>query len=36
MYDFVEKLVSIALPRVRDFQGIALKGFDGKETSVLE
>lgn len=30
MYDFIEKLVSIALPRVRDFQGVALKGFDGK------
>ncbi|MBT4384782.1 50S ribosomal protein L5 [Candidatus Peregrinibacteria bacterium] len=30
MYDFVERLVNVALPRVRDFQGITVKGFDGK------
>lgn len=30
MYDFMERLVNIALPRVRDFQGINVKGFDGK------
>lgn len=30
MYDFVERLVNIALPRVRDFQGISVKGFDHK------
>jgi large subunit ribosomal protein L5 len=30
MYDFVERLVNIALPRVRDFQGISVKGFDRK------
>lgn len=30
MYDFLEKLVRIALPRVRDFKGISLKSFDGK------
>jgi large subunit ribosomal protein L5 len=29
MYDFVEKLVKIALPRVRDFKGISNKSFDG-------
>jgi large subunit ribosomal protein L5 len=29
MYDFVERLVRVALPRVRDFQGIGVKGFDG-------
>lgn len=29
MYDFLEKLVRIALPRVRDFKGISLKSFDG-------
>lgn len=29
MYDFVEKLVNISLPRLRDFQGLDLKGFDG-------
>jgi len=30
MYDFINKLVNIALPRVRDFQGISIKSFDGK------
>lgn len=30
MYEFLEKLISIALPRVRDFQGINPKAFDGK------
>jgi large subunit ribosomal protein L5 len=30
MYDFFEKLVTIALPRVKDFQGTKLKAFDGK------
>jgi len=29
MYDFVDKLVNVALPRVRDFRGLALSGFDG-------
>ena len=30
MYDFVEKLVKIALPRVRDFRGLSPKSFDGR------
>ncbi len=29
MYDFVEKLVKVALPRVRDFKGISNQSFDG-------
>ncbi len=29
MYDFLEKLVNITLPRVRDFRGISGKSFDG-------
>jgi large subunit ribosomal protein L5 len=29
MYDFIDKLVNIALPRVRDFRGISGKAFDG-------
>lgn len=29
MYDFLERLISVALPRVRDFRGIPPKGFDG-------
>ena len=30
MYEFLERLISIALPRVRDFQGVNDKSFDGK------
>lgn len=30
MYEFLERLISIALPRVRDFQGLEIKGFDGR------
>jgi large subunit ribosomal protein L5 len=30
MYDFIEKLIKIALPRVRDFKGISPKSFDGR------
>jgi large subunit ribosomal protein L5 len=29
MYDFLNKLVNVALPRVRDFRGLPLKSFDG-------
>jgi len=29
MYDFLDKLVNVALPRVRDFRGISGKAFDG-------
>ncbi|MCB9187438.1 MAG: 50S ribosomal protein L5 [Flavobacteriales bacterium] len=30
MYEFLERLISVALPRVRDFRGINPKGFDGR------
>ncbi|MGB0452327.1 MAG: 50S ribosomal protein L5 [Bacteriovoracaceae bacterium] len=30
MYEFLDRLVSISLPRVRDFRGISSKGFDGR------
>lgn len=30
MYEFFDKLVSIALPRVRDFRGVPTKSFDGR------
>lgn len=30
MYDFLNKLVTVALPRVRDFRGISTEGFDGR------
>ncbi|HUS23732.1 MAG TPA: 50S ribosomal protein L5 [Candidatus Binatia bacterium] len=29
MYEFLERLISIALPRIRDFRGIKANGFDG-------
>lgn len=30
MYEFLDRLISVTLPRVRDFQGLKLKGFDGR------
>ncbi len=30
MWDFLEKLIKISLPRVRDFRGLSAKGFDGQ------
>ena len=30
MYEFLDRLISIALPRVRDFRGVSPKGFDGR------
>ncbi len=35
MYDFVDRLVSIALPRTRDFKGISPKSFDGRGNYTL-
>jgi len=35
MYDFFDHLVNIALPRVKDFRGIAGKGFDGRGNYTL-
>jgi len=35
MYDFFERLVNIALPRVRDFRGISGKAFDGRGNYTL-
>ena len=35
MYEFLDRLISIALPRVRDFQGISTKAFDGKGNYAL-
>ena len=29
MYEFLDRLISVAIPRVRDFRGISEKGFDG-------
>jgi large subunit ribosomal protein L5 len=35
MYEFFDRLVSIALPRVRDFKGVSSKSFDGKGNYTL-
>ena len=35
MYDFLDRLIGIALPRVRDFKGISPKGFDGRGNYTL-
>ncbi|MCL6562242.1 MAG: 50S ribosomal protein L5 [Firmicutes bacterium] len=35
MYDFVEKLFYVALPRVRDFHGVSTRGFDGRGSYTL-
>ena len=35
MYDFLEKLIRIALPRVRDFRGVSDKSFDGRGNYTL-
>lgn len=35
MYNFLEKLISITLPRVRDFRGISNKAFDGRGNYTL-
>jgi large subunit ribosomal protein L5 len=35
MYEFLDRLVSIALPRVRDFRGVNNKGFDGRGNYTL-
>jgi large subunit ribosomal protein L5 len=35
MYDFLQKLINVALPRVRDFRGISGKAFDGRGNYAL-
>lgn len=35
MYDFLDRLISVALPRVRDFRGTPRKGFDGRGNYTL-
>jgi large subunit ribosomal protein L5 len=35
MYEFVDRLIAIALPRVRDFRGVSSKGFDGRGNYTL-
>ena len=35
MYEFVDKLISVSLPRVRDFKGVSDKAFDGRGNYTL-
>jgi len=35
MYEFLDRLMTVALPRVRDFKGISDKGFDGRGNYTL-
>ncbi len=35
MYDFLDRLVNVALPRIRDFRGVAPRGFDGRGSYTL-
>jgi len=35
MYEFLDKLISVALPRVRDFRGVSPKSFDGRGNYTL-
>ena len=35
MFDFVERLINSALPRIRDFRGVATRGFDGRGNYTL-
>jgi large subunit ribosomal protein L5 len=35
MFEFLDRLVNIALPRVRDFRGLSVKGFDGRGNYTL-
>jgi large subunit ribosomal protein L5 len=35
MYDFLDRLISVALPRTRDFKGISPKAFDGRGNYTL-
>jgi large subunit ribosomal protein L5 len=35
MYSFVDKLINVAIPRIRDFRGVSSKGFDGRGNYTL-
>lgn len=35
MYEFLDRLISVAIPRIRDFRGISDKGFDGRGNYTL-
>ena len=35
MYEFLDKLIAVSLPRVRDFQGVSKTAFDGRKITHL-
>jgi large subunit ribosomal protein L5 len=35
MYEFVDRLINVALPRIRDFRGVSARGFDGRGNYTL-
>jgi large subunit ribosomal protein L5 len=35
MFEFLDRLVNVALPRVRDFRGVSMKSFDGRGNYTL-
>jgi len=35
MYEFLDRLIAVALPRVRDFRGVSARGFDGRGNYTL-
>ena len=35
MYEFLDRLTTVSLPRVRDFKGVSEKGFDGRGNYTL-
>jgi large subunit ribosomal protein L5 len=35
MFDFLDRLIAVSLPRTRDFQGVSAKGFDGRGNFTL-
>jgi large subunit ribosomal protein L5 len=35
MFEFLDRLIAVALPRVRDFRGVSPKGFDGRGNYTL-
>ena len=35
MYEFLDRLIAVAIPRIRDFRGISDKGFDGRGNYTL-
>ena len=35
MYEFIDRLVNLALPRIRDFKGVSTKAFDGRGNYAL-